>query len=65
VHRVRYVTEDGRTHPLGVCNVRDGRGSWGTAIDVPIHAVDSIELVHDGDTSSVDFAGAGTAPDSP
>ena len=55
VHRVRYVTEDGRTHALGVCTVRDGRGSWGTAIDVPIYAVDSVELVHDGSTLSADL----------
>jgi len=55
VHRVRYVTEDGRTHWLGTCTVRDGRGSWGTAIDVPIYAVDSVELFHRGSTLSADF----------
>ncbi|MGH3307126.1 MAG: hypothetical protein ACRDOX_05495, partial [Nocardioides sp.] len=54
-HRVRYVTEDGRSHPLGVCLVRDGRGSWGTAIDVPIYTVDRVELVHNGSTLSADF----------
>jgi hypothetical protein len=43
----------------------DGRGSWGTSIDVPIYAVESIELVHDESTLSADLAGAGTAPDSP
>jgi Putative zinc-finger len=57
VHRVRYVTDDGRTHWLGVCTVRHGHGSWGTAIDVPVFAVDSIELVHDGRTISADFGG--------
>jgi uncharacterized membrane protein len=55
MHRVRYVTEDGRTHPLGWCMVRDGRGSWGTAIDVPVYAVDSVEVVHHGSTMSADF----------
>jgi hypothetical protein len=65
VYRVRYVTEDGRTHPLGVCNVRHGRGSWGTAIDVPLYAVEGIELVQNGNTLSADFAVAGKAPDSP
>jgi len=55
VHRVRYVTEDGRSHPLGVCMVRDGHGSWGTAIDVPVYAVDSVELVHRGSTLAADF----------
>jgi hypothetical protein len=54
-HRVRYVTEDGRTHPLGVCVVRDGRGFRGTAIDVPVYAVDSVELLRDGSTMSADF----------
>lgn len=55
VHRVRYVTEDGRAHPLGWCTVRDGRGSWGTALDVPIYAVDRVELVHRGSTLAADF----------
>jgi hypothetical protein len=55
VHRVRYVTDDGRTHWLGVCKVRDGRGSWGTAIDVPAYAVDRVELVRNGSTLSADF----------
>ena len=55
MHRVRYVTEDGRSHPLGWCRVRDGQGSWGTAIDVPVYAVDRVELVHDGQTLSASF----------
>jgi hypothetical protein len=55
VHRVRYVTDDGATHWLGVCTVRDGHGSWGTAIDVPVYALDSIELVHDGNRMTADF----------
>jgi hypothetical protein len=55
VHRVRYVTEDGRSHPLGVCTVRDGRGSWGTALDVPVYAVDRVELVQKGHTLTADF----------
>jgi hypothetical protein len=54
-HRVRYVTDDGTTHWLGVCTVRDGRGSWGTAIDVPVYALDSIELVHGGNRLTADF----------
>jgi Putative zinc-finger len=57
VHRVRYVTADGATHWLGVCTVRDGRGSWGTAIDLPVYALDSIELVHDGTRMTADFGG--------
>ena len=56
VHRVRYVTDDGLTHWLGVCTVRNGHGSWGTSIDVPVYAVDSIELVHDGSRMTADFS---------
>jgi Putative zinc-finger len=56
VHRVRYVTDDGLTHWLGVCTVRHGHGSWGTSIDVPVYAVDSIELVHDGSRMTADFS---------
>jgi hypothetical protein len=54
-HRVRYVTEDGRSHPLGWCRVRDGQGSWGTNLDVPVYALDRVELVHDGHTLSATF----------
>jgi hypothetical protein len=54
-HRVRLVTEDGRVHNLGVCHVRDGRGSWGTAVDVAIYAVDRVELVQGGRTLSAGF----------
>lgn len=55
VHRVRYVTNDGVTHWLGVCTVRHGQGGWGTAIDVPVYALDSIELVRDGNRMTADF----------
>jgi hypothetical protein len=54
-HQVRLVTEDGRVHTLGRCRVRDGRGSWGTAVDVPIHAVDRVELVRGGRTLAAAF----------
>jgi hypothetical protein len=54
-HRVRYVTEDGQSHPLGWCRVRDGQGSWGTSLDVPVYAVDRVELVHEGRTLSASF----------
>lgn len=54
-YRVRYVTEDGHTDWIGVCQVRDGSGSWGTALDVPLYTVDRVELVHGGRTLSADF----------
>jgi predicted anti-sigma-YlaC factor YlaD len=43
-YAVRLVTKDGRTRRIGECWVRGGRGSWGTAVDVPIGAVDRIEM---------------------
>ena len=45
-YRVRLVTTDGQAHDLGDCWVRDGQGSWGTAVDVPVAAVDRLELTH-------------------
>lgn len=41
---VRLLTRDGRSHRIGECWVRGGRGSWGTAVDVPISSVDRIEM---------------------
>jgi len=55
IHRVRYVTTSGVTHWLGVCTVRHRHGSWGTAIDIPVYALDSIELVHDGNRMTANF----------
>lgn len=54
-HKVRYVTDDGHARWFGVCMVRDGHGSWGTSIDVPIYALDSVQLVQHGKTISADF----------
>ena len=54
-YRVRYVTVDGHTDWIGVCQVRHGSGSWGTALEVPLYTVDRVELVHDGRTLSADF----------
>ena len=55
VYRVRYVTTSGVTHWLGVCTVRHRHGSWGTAIDIPVYALDSIQLVHDGNRMTANF----------
>jgi len=43
-YEVRLVTRDGRTHRIGECWVQGGRGSWGTAVDVPIGSVERIEM---------------------
>lgn len=54
-HHVRVVTQDGRAFEIGVCLVRDGSGSWGTSLGVPIYAVDRVELVRRGSTLSADL----------
>ncbi len=54
---VTVVTTDGRVHDIGSCWVRDGRGSWGTTLDVPITAVDRVEMRNgDGDVLVSSFA---------
>jgi len=55
VHHVRVVTQDGRKYEIGVCMVRNGSGSWGTSIDLPIYAVDRVELLRRGKRLSADF----------
>jgi hypothetical protein len=47
---VTLMTEDGRIHDIGTCWVRDGRASWGTAIDVPVSTVDRLEMRAADDT---------------
>lgn len=41
---VTLVTDDGRVRDIGECWVRDGRGSWGTTVAVPIGSVDRVEM---------------------
>jgi hypothetical protein len=41
---VTLVTDDGRVRDIGDCWVRDGRGSWGTTVEVPIGSVDRVEM---------------------
>lgn len=43
-YHVRLIGTDGRTRWLGTCTVRDGTGSWGTSVDVPIRSVDRVEM---------------------
>jgi hypothetical protein len=45
---VRVVTTDGRTRWIGSCTVRDGAGSWGTTIDVPVRTIDRVEMYEKG-----------------
>jgi hypothetical protein len=48
-YEVRLVTTDGQVVDLGSCRVTDGRGSWGTTIDVPVSSVERVELARDGE----------------
>ena len=50
---VRVVTTDGRSLWIGACTVRDGRGSWGTAVDLPIRLVDRVEMSRQGSPTMV------------
>jgi hypothetical protein len=46
-YHVEVVDTDGRSHWIGTCTVRDGSGSWGTTIDLPIRSVDRVEMSGD------------------
>ncbi len=53
---VTLVTDDGRVRDIGDCWVRDGRGSWGTTVAVPIGTVDRVEMrSSDGGTVAATF----------
>lgn len=57
-YSAELVTLDGRTIEVGWCRVRDGRGSWGTAIPVPVREIDRLDLRSpEGTTLSASFAG--------
>ena len=43
-YHVRLVDAEGRSSWIGVCTVRDGTGSWGTTVDVPIRDVARVEM---------------------
>jgi len=43
-YHVRLVGTDERSRWIGTCTVRDGTGSWGTAVDVHIRSIDRVEM---------------------
>ena len=47
-YHVRLVDADGRASWIGVCGVRNGTGSWGTTVNVPIRDVARLELTGAG-----------------
>jgi hypothetical protein len=48
VYDIYLVTTDNRTVPAGRCTVADGQGSYGVTIDLPIRAIQRVELVKPG-----------------
>jgi len=47
-YHVELVTSDGESRWLGLCKVREGSGSWGTTVDVPVGSVERVEMSGDG-----------------
>jgi hypothetical protein len=47
-YHVRLVGTDGQSQWIGTCTVRDGSGSWGTTVDMPIRSVDRVEMFGSG-----------------
>jgi hypothetical protein len=43
-YAVTLVTRNGHVEDLGWCQIRNGTGSWGTTVDVPIRSVDHLEM---------------------
>jgi hypothetical protein len=52
-HDVLAVTTDGRRIDIGHCSVVDGQGSWGRTVDLPISAIEEVEMVLNGRTTMV------------
>ena len=47
-YQVQLITTDHLTIDIGLCRVRNGKGSWGTAIQVPIRDINRIQLLRAG-----------------
>ena len=46
-YHVRLVDAEGHSSWIGVCTVRNGAGSWGTTVDVPIRDVVHVRMTGD------------------
>lgn len=58
-YHVRMVTTDGESRWIGECQVRNGSGSWGTTVDVPLQRVAQVVMYASGlPTLSADFRDA-------
>jgi hypothetical protein len=47
-YQVQLITTDRRTIDIGWCQVRSGRGAWGTTIEVPVRDISRIQLLRAG-----------------
>jgi hypothetical protein len=47
-YQVQLITTDNRTIEIGWCQVTAGKGSWGTAVEVPIREIQRIQLSRAG-----------------
>lgn len=43
-YEVQVVTTDGRIVQAGWCEVKDGHGSWGRTVPVPVHDISAVRL---------------------
>ena len=55
-YQVQVVTTEGRTVDVGECEIRDGKGSWGWTLRVPVSEIARVQLLRSGvPTMSADF----------
>lgn len=47
-YEVQVVTTDGRIVEAGWCDVKDGHGSWGRTVAVPVHEISAVRLLAPG-----------------
>ena len=52
-YEVQLTTESGEQLDIGRCRIENGRGSWGTSIDVPVGDILLVRLVRPGEPSIV------------
>jgi hypothetical protein len=55
-YQVQVVTKQGRTVDVGECEIRDGEGSWGWTVRLPVSEIARVQLLRSGvPTMSADF----------
>jgi hypothetical protein len=43
-YEIQVVTTDGRIVDAGWCEVKDGKGSWGRTVAIPVHEISAVRL---------------------